>query len=1214
VSVKKLKAGEDGLSAQQIVGYLLDRQDAGDYYSEDGEAFMRWFTTDRVKSRFALRGSFDRVALRYLLEGRDPVTGESIRNVGANNTKVAAIDLTVSPSPKSVSILWALADDPLRFEIELTVGNAVNAAVGRMLAEHPLIRRRFGGEAVPVVADDYVVAQAFHTTARLSGNGHGVPDPQLHVHNLLVGALGENGRLLAIESRYVMDFQAELEAEATGYLAAMLRERGFELEVDTLERRGNGQPSRRWELKGVPPSLIKAMSSRTAEIDDLKRQYMDATGREPIGNGWEAFVMSHRGPKARLTAPELRAEWEVEAAEHGLTPATVAAMREDANQRRRTFQPPAEDGPEAREFRRLMLEWICRDHAFVTFADMERLAHQLAVGLLSPRQADFVVAEMLGDGDLLITTDRKVTTLEILGYEKRVRAAVAELLAAAPSPAVAVELIDEELARREADGAPFDEGQAEAIRLALSGARFVSITGKAGTGKGYASTLMTDLWRASGRRVIALAVAGLRAQQAGADAGADDAMTVDRLRVAMAQSADQLHGAVRAGTLRLDERDVLLVDEAGMLDHHRYASLVEAAVAAGATLVQIGDDKQLSPIGPGGLWTVTHELAAVAGRAVELRDIHRAREERERQAWDELRDGKVAEALTWMAQHDRVRVYDTRPELQAGIVAAWWAGDRDRLMVTDTSNAERDVLNELAQARRREAGELGDEPILLSSGRSVHVGDRVLFNAIYRPDDRRKRRVENGTPAVVVSVRGDLGEIELELNEPRRRPRRLVLGADAPLDLGYARHVVKAQGVTAEDTDLAVSRHTARNELYVMATRARNGARVHAITAELADGLEIAPEQLRLAPVTPSPGVEEEEAARGQTTERDGSAATSVITVAALNEAIAAERERREREETVRQISRRAGRSSTKEAVGAREMTDRPAERAAHREHGDVRVERMGRERRDYEPAAEHHWERSFTISRRAAPRMARAAVAPSASRSTAAPQRRSEALPAHDPAESVARHHLETVDTVRAMALFRIAARLHEADDPAARLAQLLVSDPEGVAIVQDDDQERRLRQALALTPEQRHGVAEDGDRWAGRIIRADAAYDSRFANRQEWLEAMDPDQRQFAFMPEPGAISRAYVLADEPWASPALTRAVSAAADSHLVVPHLRPGLAVQVQQQEAEIGAAREHHARQRSSEQAERAREHAYGRYSRPEPEAARSREAAHEVER
>jgi TrwC relaxase len=111
----------------------------------------------------------------------------------------------------------------------------------------------------------------------------------------------------------------------------MFQERGFELELGALDERvGSGQPRRQWEFKGIPPILIKAMSSRTTEIEDPKRQYTGTTGREATGHGWEAFVMSHRGPKASLMPPELRAEWEVESGDHGLTAALVDAMRDHA--------------------------------------------------------------------------------------------------------------------------------------------------------------------------------------------------------------------------------------------------------------------------------------------------------------------------------------------------------------------------------------------------------------------------------------------------------------------------------------------------------------------------------------------------------------------------------------------------------------------------------------------------------------------------------------------------------------------------------------------------------------------------------------------------------------------------------------------------------------------------------------------------------------------
>ena len=53
-----------------------------------------------------------------------------------------------------------------------------------------------------------------------------------------------------------------------------------------------------------------------------------------------------------------------------------------------------------------------------------------------------------------------------------------------------------------------------------------------------------------------------------------------------------------------------------------------------------------------------------------------------------------------------------------------------------------------------------------------------------------------------------------------------------PVELGYARHVYKAQGVTVDTADLAVSLRTHLNELYVMISRAREGARIHALAAE----------------------------------------------------------------------------------------------------------------------------------------------------------------------------------------------------------------------------------------------------------------------------------------------------------------------------------------------------------------------------------------------
>ncbi len=951
VSFKKLKIDGEHLSGAQLVSYLADAQAAGDYYSEDETAPMNWLATPLARRRYALEDyGVSKATLRFLIEGTHPISGRNIRNHGSDKTMVGAQDVTMSPAPKSVSILWALGDDQLRFDLELFVRKANGIAINRLLKEQPLVRRRVApgpSGIVPVKAENYVGVQVMHTTARMTANDLKVPDPQLHVHNLLIGAVTPTGELRALDSKVILDYIAALDAEASAYLAAELQAYGFELEWKLEYRKETGQPRMAWEVMGVPASLIKAMSRRTSEIEDLKAQYRKATGREALGPSWDAFVVAQRGQKAKLSPSELRAWWLVEAEEHGLDAASVDRLVAQADERRAAGIPkPNEDSEGAAELRRLILEHVCRQHAFVPVAEVERLAWQLAVTRVDPRTADRVLARMVGDGDLIVTSDQQVTTLEVLAQEQRTRRAAAELLRASPESPVAAELVEAELERRASEGRPFDEHQEASLRLAVSGARFVSISGKAGTGKSNTMAAMSALWHGQGRRVIATAVPGRTAQKAAVESNADIVLNLDQFRV-----------QVENGQLQLTPGDVVLAEEAGQIDHHRYAPLLEAVNRSGATLVQLGDDKQLSPVGPGGLWTVLHRQAEEAGRAAQLRVVYRAHTAREAEAWDDLRDGRITRALTWIRDEGRLHLYETRPELRAGVVEAWWAGNRDGMMIVDTSNEERDQLNALAQAKRLEAGELGDQFVQLENGRQVRRGDRVLFNTIYSPADLpRSLRVENGTPARVLRVDPEHRRVELQLEEPKQE-RRLEVGTDAPIELGYARHVQKAQGVNIEDTDIAVSRRTRRNQLYVMGSRARSGARVHVLTADLETVTSADPD-------TPSPAAAErpglaayvaymaqldaredlgpaERAAlaqaaaaeflrqpRGAPVRRESQAATldgddgepTADELATTMATIEAERAEREAiaELTIEQIGRRAQPESTKEAVGDR--------------------------------------------------------------------------------------------------------------------------------------------------------------------------------------------------------------------------------------------------------------------------------------------------------
>jgi conjugative relaxase-like TrwC/TraI family protein len=1202
--VEKRPRGE--LTAEDIVAYITDPQSAGDYYSEADQAFMMWHTTERAAVELGIARPGERPSqqevlrstLTALLSGKNPRTGEVIRRAGGDGTRVAALDVTVSPAPKSVSVLWALGSKRLRYELETLVAKAADRAVLRMLEEQPFVRRKEPGqeEVRHVVAEDYVAASAMHTTARLSPKGRGVPDPQLHLHYLLIGALDASGKLRALDSKILTEYRAELAAEASGHLAEFLRQRGFEIERRLeyrKDKKGREVPRVAWEVRGVPASLIQAMSSRTTEIAELKARFMAETGREPEGRAFDAWIVKQRGPKARLTPEELLRAWIEEADEHGFGPEAVEQLVALADLRRAIGIPTRDEhSPQADELRDLVLEHVCQEHAFVPESYLFRLAHQLAVGLIGAEYVDRVLIRMLNDGDILVTKgDRKITTLEVLAWEHRARMGARRLLEAPPLPAITVEEIAAELARHEAEGKPFDQHQVEAVLVAVSGARLVSITGPAGTGKGVTSAGITALFQGRGRRVIALAVPGRTAQQAGADARADLARTIDGF----------IH-RVRAGGLQLTEADVLLVDEAGMIDHARYADLLEVAAEAGATVVQVGDDKQLSPVGPGGLWTSTHQMAKASGNAAELRVVRRALEEKEAAAWTAIREGRVVEGLLAIRDAGRLHLHDTREQLREAMVAEWWAAGPERgLMMVDTSNEERDILNQLAQQKRLEAGEIGAEALRLDQGRELHVGDKVLFTAIHRPvlagaeSSRWMKRVENGTPAVVQAVDLERRRAELELHEPGGA-RTLVVGSDVPVELGYARHVQKAQGVTVDTGDLAVSLRTHLNELYVMVSRARQGARIHALTAELEELVEDLQEVLAELETEREAGdqvgdhgpawLRREEAERedhlwpAERKALEGRPqlaalpAPSPDLVQELRDAIA--RQQAEKElAAIQEIERRA-KPSTKEAVGDRPISDAGWARPAW-EHGEAsRGDRRGRADLHREDRAVGRWRRSPSLDPQA-PQQAREAaeeaaqgrvpVPPSAakephefiarihrragisvdakgviwtSKPPVEPYRAPErlALPARDAREALARAYMDDPDTARALGYLQLAGRVEYTADPMIRAIERLEADREAFLVV-SRAQEQRAREELGKRGDLQADVTE-----RGRVVIAEDAYQHRVEHRQR-------RGAEGHRVEDEVPVGRGIVVAEEAWASPELTRSLSVAAESRLVSP---------------------------------------------------------------
>ena len=97
---------------------------------------------------------------------------------------VAGYALSFSP-PKSVSLLWALADEAVSAEVRASHDAAVNGAM-EFLQDHAAFTRRGHAGAVQADTDGYVAAAFTHRTSRAR-------DPQLHTGPGRQGARGGTG-------------------------------------------------------------------------------------------------------------------------------------------------------------------------------------------------------------------------------------------------------------------------------------------------------------------------------------------------------------------------------------------------------------------------------------------------------------------------------------------------------------------------------------------------------------------------------------------------------------------------------------------------------------------------------------------------------------------------------------------------------------------------------------------------------------------------------------------------------------------------------------------------------------------------------------------------------------------------------------------------------------------------------------------------------------
>jgi Ti-type conjugative transfer relaxase TraA len=756
--------------------------------------------------------------LEAVFERRHPTSGDQLGRVpGAGS--VRGIDLQMAV-PKSVSTLWALADEYDRPEIAGKVWEATHGAAGAAfdyLERHACTSRAGAGGKLALQGEGFVAAVFPH---RFSREG----DPQVHVH-VLVANMTHCGRAEGVEQAWrTLDARDLFDQKlAAGYLfQAELRERlTRELGVEWSEVHKGAA-----EVIGVPAELTKALSKRRAQILDA----LDRDGRVGSARESEIAALSTRRAKQSFGLAEQRDHWRALAEEHGFGRDELAASVDRAGflpaDRRELGAAVSEIvGPEGLTAERsafarrdVVRELAARHGRGASVEQIEQAVDRVIA-------SDQVVAL---DGSAAGATirptaplDRRgeplLTTPEMLEVEARM---IDQAAGRVGEGAGVVALGEGERFERRPGGLLLsDEQQAMVRQLVTSGNGVELVRAKAGTGKTTAIDAARELWEREGYRVIGTALAGRAADELHARAGIDS-YTVHGL----------LRDLERGGDWRLPKRAVLVVDEAGMIDTRRVSKLLDHAARARAKVVLIGDERQVPAVEAGG------GFAGLADRlgAVELSQVHRQNHAWDRAALDELRHGDISEWIAAYDQHGRLVPCRSTDEQTRTLVSDWYVAARQHGMEQAVMLAGRrdEVadLNHLARATRVAAGELDDATALTINGRSFAEGDRVLAlrnRPVDRTDRDGRHLLRNGNRGTVIGIDHQAVELTVQLDTgPAVKLPADYLG-DGHVDHGYAMTIHKSQGMTTGQSFVLASPDLARELGYVAASRHTDEARFY---------------------------------------------------------------------------------------------------------------------------------------------------------------------------------------------------------------------------------------------------------------------------------------------------------------------------------------------------------------------------------------------------
>jgi len=828
-----------------------DRSRADDYYLAEGSGLAHHFGASPNAPVEDL-GILDADSYEQWVAGHDPISGESRGRLRQDGNAVRFVEITVN-GPKT----WSLAA-ALNPEVAAAYDAAQDRAAAQVIgwvAEHATTRVGPRGRQIQVPVERIEAVSVRHYTSRAG-------DPHRHLH------LQVNARVFAEDTwrgLHTVGFRDSIEAlNGIGH-AAMATDPEFR---EALVAAGFTLDPVSGEIRELAPFAGK-FSARAAQIgrniDRFEAQWRQANpGQEPgpvLRQAWDRRAWKQARPDKVVPTDgaQLLQGWNDELRALGYR---------DPNPRVPDATGSA-SGPRAGALDRdLAVETVlvrlgARRSAWNT-ADIRGEVEKwiAATGLVAQAAVRIELAEdltaraMADCTPLLRRADvpehvRSLSSDHVLGVEAGI---IPRLAHRASSRARRRPLLTDALA-----GA-----QKLAAETLVGTSDLVVIEGAAGAGKTTTLKTAAQTAAAYGGRLVVVTPTRKAAQVATREIGVQAttvAWLVHQHGFRWDENGRRTRVALESGSgpepaAALGPGDLLVIDEAGMLDQDSALALLTVADETGARIALVGDRHQLPAVGRGGVLDLAHRWANPEA-IVSLDIVHRFSDpeyaaitlamrtgsaafpdgrgrlgsEPDGEAPSEVAGERLSEVFGALVARDQIRIYPTEPERTQALAelgaTQHLAGLTEFLMIADTRE-QTAALNGAIRDHLVAAAYVDDQGAITNSlGERIGLGDRVAT----RHNDR-DHGVANRDTWTITAISDDHLNLQGRHGEARSVP---LAYAEKYVELAYATTVYGAQGETTGSGYLVLSEQTSAASAYVGMTRGRDVNVAHIVATDLED-------------------------------------------------------------------------------------------------------------------------------------------------------------------------------------------------------------------------------------------------------------------------------------------------------------------------------------------------------------------------------------------